>query len=593
MQTEGLNNLVGMKPGRTGIVGIALFCLVVYLPGFFALPAVDWDEARVAQSSRQMYESVALPAGQRQVQPGGKHSGGLVVPMLQNGPWLAAPPFIQWAQAASAAVFSRGNPYRDDIWMYRVPSLIGAVCVVVLTRKIATLMFDAGAGGLAAVFVAVCPLIGWEARQAQADMVLTAWTAWAMLQLWRVYAWGRVGSTGTVVAAERPGIRAAVFFWIAMAGGLMTKGPITPLIVALTALGLCIAGRRWRWLLDLKPLLAVPVLGIAIGPWAYAVSRQVGLSTYLEAIVRETSGIGQLGRWGAPGYSLLLMPLLLWPGSILTGLGIFVAWILARGVRGSGAWRDGHPSYLYLIAWIVPSWILLELINAKVPCATMPVYPALAILSARAVLAAEAKALTGVQSGFAKGWYVLWLVLGAGLIFAAIGGMVTCIAMFSASVAGKVGLSIVLLVSAGVMLSLLKASWSGILHGKFARASVGAVLAMVVFWLVAPKMILPRVLGLSEAIGAELIRIDPGAGRPVASVGYQEDSLVFATRGRLERLEAAGVSAWLSAHPDGLLVREREEVIIDGPKRIELGSATGLNISKGRAQLIAIEEAAR
>ena len=39
------------------IILLVLFCLVFYLPGLFTIPALDRDEARFAQASKQMVES--------------------------------------------------------------------------------------------------------------------------------------------------------------------------------------------------------------------------------------------------------------------------------------------------------------------------------------------------------------------------------------------------------------------------------------------------------------------------------------------------------------------------------------------------------
>src|SRR5215813_11547169 len=113
----------GRWPAALGLLGL---CLVVYLPGFFTIPAVDRDESRFAQASRQMFESVALPAAERD----GRHAGGLLMPMVQDRPRLNKPPLIYWLQAGSAAVFTWGRPEHDAIWLYRVPSLIAAVVAV-------------------------------------------------------------------------------------------------------------------------------------------------------------------------------------------------------------------------------------------------------------------------------------------------------------------------------------------------------------------------------------------------------------------------------------------------------------------------------
>ena len=50
---------------RSRMAGLALvfLCLTVYVPGLRSIPPVDRDEARFAQASRQMFESVAGTPG--------------------------------------------------------------------------------------------------------------------------------------------------------------------------------------------------------------------------------------------------------------------------------------------------------------------------------------------------------------------------------------------------------------------------------------------------------------------------------------------------------------------------------------------------
>lgn len=601
--------LAGTHRGRAGGIGLILLCLVVYLPGLFALPPVDRDEVRFAQASRQMFESAVFPAAQKDP---ARHGGGLVVPMVQDRPRLNKPPFIYWAQAASAALFTGGNPFRDAIWMYRLPSLFAAIAVVVMTRRLGTAMFDRAAGNLAAVFIAVCPVVAWEARQARADMVLLAWTMLAMLQLWRIYARDLshlFGSTEGESERAPSGLKSAILFWIAIGGGIMTKGPITPIVAALTAVGISIGSRRWRWLLDLKPWFGLPIVALMVGPWVYAVARHIGFDKYWDTIYRETIGRSTdaaEGHWGPPGYHFVLMPLLLWPASVLTGLGLIVAARLAltrssAATPDSGSVRDkvraaiaaqtGHPAYLYLLSWIIPAWLIFEIVSTKLPHYTMPMYPALAILSARAILAADAKALPGVESRWTRTGFILWLILGAGIVFGAAGLVVTRLVAFPASIAGMIGLILLGFVGTLLMLQALGASWRAILGRRFARAAISGVLVMLLLWVVMVPAALPRLMGFTTSIMTELDRIDPGAARPIAAVGYHEDSLIFMTRGRLDRLDAASIPTWFAQHPRGILVRERGQAAT-GTSLKEVGSASGFNYSKGRTQHVAIEEIA-
>ena len=44
-----------------------------------------------------------------------------------------------------------------------------------------------------------------------------------------------------------------------------------------------------------------------------------------------------------------------------------------------------EPAARFLLAWMVPAWILFELVVTKLPHYVLPLYPAIAILIARAV----------------------------------------------------------------------------------------------------------------------------------------------------------------------------------------------------------------
>ena len=121
-------------------------CLAVYGPGMLLLPVIDRDEARFAQASRQMFEAVALPESERDVT---LHSGGAVVPMVGGRERINKPPMIYWLQAGSAAVFSRGQPSADAVWMYRVPSLIAAIITLLTVWRAVAMRFGPRAALLA------------------------------------------------------------------------------------------------------------------------------------------------------------------------------------------------------------------------------------------------------------------------------------------------------------------------------------------------------------------------------------------------------------------------------------------------------------
>ena len=137
------------------------------------MPAIDRDEARFAQASRQMLNAPNWEAW--------------VVPRIQDRPRLNKPPLIYWTQAGSASVFTGrlfGTPgdiaaERDAIWMYRLPSLLAAIAAVLFTWRLGCSMFDSRAAFLGAMLLAASPIMIWESRQARSDMLLVACTTGA------------------------------------------------------------------------------------------------------------------------------------------------------------------------------------------------------------------------------------------------------------------------------------------------------------------------------------------------------------------------------------------------------------------------------
>jgi 4-amino-4-deoxy-L-arabinose transferase-like glycosyltransferase len=559
----------------------------VYVPGLWTIPPIDRDESRFAQASRQMFESVALPPDERDLDPAtGVHRGGLVVPMVGGEPRLKKPPLIYWLQSASAAVMTGGDPSRDAIWMYRLPSLVASILTVLMTWRLGRSMFDARAAWLGAALLGVAPVFVWEAHQARADQVLVAWTTLAMWALWESFKGrGRDGvrvgdareggvDSGRRGAASGTGVRFfwPMVFWIGVAGGIMTKGPITPMVAGLGAIALVVVTRRWSLVWRLKPLLGVVIVAVAVGPWVSAVVQRVGWDVYLDTIRAETlgrAGSAMEGHWGPPGYHLALFFVLFWPGSLLTILAVKRA--VKRGFRRrrrSAARTDtssrsrafirsftslapGRRAELFCLAWIVPSWLVFELVSTKLPHYTMPLFPPIAMLTARALLAAGAGSVPGAASRLAHLGHRLWIVIGL-LLCVAVPVALMVFAdwhgprgvVMSGFAIGAVVVAHGLLVFAA--LSLRKARWVRVQWcGIGALLTLGAVLGVT----------LPRtsVAFISPKIIAATDRADPAQARPVAIISYHEDSLIYLSRSRIALIAGQDAARWLDDNRNGLL----------------------------------------
>src|SRR5438128_2926719 len=100
------------------ITMLLLVSLLAFLPGFFAIPPIDRDEARFAQATKQMIET-----------------GDYVDIRFQDEVRYKKPVGIYWLQAGVVKVAGAiGVPRAQTrIWLYRIPSLIGAIGAVLLT----------------------------------------------------------------------------------------------------------------------------------------------------------------------------------------------------------------------------------------------------------------------------------------------------------------------------------------------------------------------------------------------------------------------------------------------------------------------------
>lgn len=523
---------------RWQAITLIALCLAVYVPGLFTIPPIDRDESRFAQASRQMFESIALPESQKDP---AMHSGGLAVPYVIDKPRLNKPPLIYWIQTASAATFTLGNPLSDAIWMYRLPSAIFATLTILMTWRIGHLLFDARAAWLGAALLAICPLVVIDAHQGRADQLMVACTTAAMWALAGIVKQSRIGDVP---------FRLAIGLAIAIAAGVLAKGPITPMIVALAIIAYAIITKRFRWILSTHPWLAAIVTAITIGPWIYFVAQHVGFSEYKALVFDETVGRSAApkeGHWGPPGYHMLLLPVLFWPGS----LGVALAFVHLFNRRKG--WRPARWQEAFLVAWILPAWIGFELVSTKLPHYTMPMYPAVALLCARALCRADVPQLlaTGRLGKLLRGLILLWLTIPWMLALALLWparlslmfwlGTRDTLANIPPEVMLEVpndGLpwlstliaSAILILIAGTLMSR-KVTQSPEHWTILRRTSAAWVLAFIVVGTFA----MPKLNNLSTRV-VQAIKSTGWMGDPVILGNYQEDSLVFLLRGRAERI---------------------------------------------------------
>ncbi|MEP9347753.1 glycosyltransferase family 39 protein [Xanthobacter sp. KR7-225] len=465
-------------------------CLLAFLPGFLTLSPIDRDEARFAQATKQMLES-----------------GNYVDIRFHDQARHKKPAGIHWLQAgavrASEAVV--GPSARSAIGAYRIPSLLGAIGAVLLTYWSALAFVGRRGALLAGLMMATSVLLGVEARLAKTDAVLLFTIVAAFGALARAYL-GTVAARARGEGAPAGDLGLAAIFWTALAAGILIKGPMAPLFVALPILVLAIIERSGAFLRPLKPLIGLAWCLLLALPWFVAIYYVTAGAFYEHAVGVDMLGKvteGQEGHWGPPGTYLLAVWGTFWPAIVLVALAAPFAWRARR-----------EPKVRFLLAFVLPTWIAFELAATKLPHYVLPLYPALAILAALAI-ERDALAKAGTRLGeLVRLWPILAIAIGAALI-----GL-------NVWLGSGLGVAAWPLIAAAAVLTW----WAALVFrrvgapGAFLTAAVGAL----ALYFAAYQLLLPNMRGLwvSERLAA-VAKAEGCPASRIASAPYQEPSLVF------------------------------------------------------------------
>src|ERR1700688_1312920 len=253
----------GAASHRRASAALLLVSLLLFLPGFFQIPPVDRDEAYFAQATKQMIET-----------------GDYVDIRYQDDVRYRKPVGIYWLQAAvvkTAEIFGF-HEARTTIWLYRIPSLIGAVGAVLATYWCGLAFVSRRGAILAALMMAASALLGGEARLAKTDAGLLFTIIAAVGVLARAYLSPREAGNA------RLGWTLPAIFWTALAAGILIKGPVNLMIVGLAAVTLSILERSGRWLLALRPLAGLAWLALIVLPWFIAIYMRVGSAFFVDSV---------------------------------------------------------------------------------------------------------------------------------------------------------------------------------------------------------------------------------------------------------------------------------------------------------------------
>lgn len=526
------------------ILGLSVFPALTLQP-------LDRDESRFMQATTQMFES---------------HD--FVRINFQDEARNKKPIGIHWLQSVSVAAFGGA----DARWPFpfRLVSIFGACLCAISTFLIGEKLFNRKIGLVSGVLLASSLLLSTEAHIAKTDASMAGFIALSFYALVKL-------------RVEPAKLSNALLFWFAFGVAVLIKGPVPIMVIGFALLLLAIWEKGAPWLKPLLDWRGIAIFLALVLPWFFAIGWVTKGQFYIDALGQDLGQklVGkQENKSIPPGLHTLISPIILWPSAFVIPAAIWAGFKLKT-----------RPEVRFLLAWILPTWLVFELSPAKLAHYTLPAHAALVLL--------------GVFALYNDAWrnkWVRWFGFGIA-VFGTVIMTALPVLLAKDNAPSLINHSYAMAVIIGglgfVGLALMfkantKAFWA-FLASSFAVS----ILVKGILLPQAPKLEVSR--NVSEALLAQNIhpRLSQQGNLPaLIGSGYQEPSLIFLTRSdsHLASIEDATANA---AFGSPFAVEDRDWNVFlsamanKGFMPIEKGAAIeGVNYSKGKKVKIHIGQLA-
>jgi 4-amino-4-deoxy-L-arabinose transferase-like glycosyltransferase len=342
-QTQTYDKIVKPRSSMALHIGILLaLCGVLYLPYLGALPFFDRGEPREALA---------------------------VQDIVQRGEWLfplktpttipSKPPLFHW----SAALTSKITGKLDERTI-RFPSAFYAILGVITIYWLGRKLFGAQVGLLAGAILSTTLLYSNQALNARVDMTLCFFLTFSLVLFYLLY-------RGFVT---RP---LWYYLFYAVVGiGALAKGPLGILLPALVAGAFLAIKRRWDLLFKFC-FHPGGLLTVTIAAGWYGVAAMRGGEDFVDRQLLKENLERFFGGSGHSNPVYYYIPYLFFEGLPWSLFLPFVLWDYFK--KRSVTWGDDG---LFLTIWLGAMFGFFSLSMGKRPVYLVPVYPAMALLTA-------------------------------------------------------------------------------------------------------------------------------------------------------------------------------------------------------------------
>jgi len=307
-------------------------------------------------------------------------------------------------------------------------------------------------------------------------------------------------------------------------------------------------------------------------PWMVAIGIETQGRFFAQAIGDDMLGkVGQGDEkhWGPPGFYLVTFFVAAFPAAFLVMLGLRSAWARRR-----------EPVTRFLLAWVVPTWLVFEAVATKLPHYTMPTYPALMMLGA--IWAMDPlRTEPRPWLRWAAKLSVSTVAFGIGIVALAVPWFVT----------GHEPLGALLALPCAALLVWLV--WREMDRAHWARAAALGVVAAIPLYTSIMQFTFPRIeaLWIAPRLEAVLAREAPGLNPANFGItGHAEPSTLFHIGGDLRLLRRGEDAARFLAEDPARIVavgnRAQDDFTREaaslGLRAEQIGEVSGFNYTRGR-----------
>lgn len=539
------------------ILGSLIILIILALfSGQYSIPPIDRDEARFAQASSQMIQS-----------------GDYVNIKFQDEIRAKKPIGIYWLQAFSAKIFGQ-----EDIGSYRIPSLLSSIITLVFVGLITRLIFPLYQTLIVTLLFASSIVFMGEAHLAKTDATLLCLICVQQYFLLKII----LHQENTFKLKYLY----PILVWLTFSFGVLVKGPISIAILFPTVIAFSIIQKSLNLIKSLRPIIGFLICTLVILPWFLAIDEATN-GMFLQKAFQEDFfsklESGQEGHGALPGTHLLTLSISIWP--VATFLPCLILFSLQNRT---------NIIIKFLLCWILPFWVIIELIPTKLLHYPLPVLPAIAILAIGGLLQFKSNIKKIKSALVRKITYMSSILFSFGGIVLS-GGIFYISSEFNIENDNILTFFTILLVLIAIVIFIL--SLTLIFNFKnlyldISKSFYNILLAIIalasIFNIINYNFVLPKLdyLHPSYAIIKKLKKVKADA---VASSGYHEPSLVFLLNGDVLLSDPHEVAIFMAEGKNNVALIEKSDLKLflettnDLNLKIkEISIVKGFNIAKGR-----------